>query len=428
MAPKIQTVTAKALQSLLVRIGAASSGTKASLEERFRRDVVKPRLFTRRPGWELSRPTDEKIRVVSIDMGIKNLAFCEAEVSYPVKGSLNATMEVLRWEKVDLAPGARDVEAQITQRNTTEPGDVDADEDIDPYSLGVLSNTAYGLVKETILSGAPDVILIEKQRWRSGGGSAVQQWTLRVNTLEGMLWAVLKTLYAERLAILQKESKGLDQEKNNGLYDVFSVDPKRVGYYWLGQSAQHLAGEASAFSPFAAAVAGRADLPDEAETPSPKLSRSKAEKKAKIALLRSWLTASPASTAPTTCKMTPTISFKIGTKAESTYQALCFPSKSTRSSSGSKKNQKSSSNSTEESPDSIADGISAVQMKKLDDVTDCFLQAAAWVSWESNRVQLRDVWRRGKGVEQEDMLGSHSGALPDLDNNVLLDMLREVEG
>ncbi|USP76490.1 uncharacterized protein yc1106_03764 [Curvularia clavata] len=404
MAPKTRAVTAKALQSLLVRIGAASSGTKSSLEERFRHDITRPRLFTRRPEWELSRPTDEKLRVVSIDMGIKNLAFCEAEISYPVKDSLNATMDVLRWEKIDLAPATRDSETSIAQPSATEKRDMGADEDLDPYSLDVLSRTAYKLVKETILPGTPDVILIEKQRWRSGGGSAVQQWTLRVNTLEGMLWAVLKTLYAERLGMLRKEMD-LNQGEEKGLYDVFGVDPKRVGHYWLGQSAQRHAGGEGTSSLAAGA-------PEEA---GPKLSRSKAEKKAKISLLRSWLTASPASTASTTTKNTPTISFKIGKNAQSTYQALCFPVKPSRS---------KKKSTVEETPDSVPEDMSAAQMKKLDDVADCFLQAAAWVSWESNRVQLRDIWRKRLGA----MDTLHDGDSGSLDNSVLLDMLREVEG
>ncbi|PWO27696.1 hypothetical protein PtrARCrB10_03725 [Pyrenophora tritici-repentis] len=212
MAPKSRTVTAKSLQALLTRIGARSSGTKAVLHQRLRHELHQSRLFIRHPTWQKSRPTtDQKLRIMSIDMGIKNLAFCEAEISWPVKDSLNATMHVLRVM-----------------------GEADDDDDVDvvdAYSLNILSKTAYGLVKNTILAASPDVILIEKQRWRSGGGSAVQQWTLRVNTLEGMLWAILQTMYSERL-ITRNKKAGEDKEK---LFNVFGVDPKRVGMYWLGE-------------------------------------------------------------------------------------------------------------------------------------------------------------------------------------------------
>ncbi|KAG9385435.1 dna-binding sap [Pyrenophora tritici-repentis] len=105
MAPKSRTVTAKSLQALLTRIGARSSGTKAVLHQRLRHELHQSRLFIRHPTWQKSRPTtDQKLRIMSIDMGIKNLAFCEAEISWPVKDSLNATMHVLRWEKMDLKP------------------------------------------------------------------------------------------------------------------------------------------------------------------------------------------------------------------------------------------------------------------------------------------------------------------------------------
>ncbi|KAA8619494.1 dna-binding sap [Pyrenophora tritici-repentis] len=108
MAPKSRTVTAKSLQALLTRIGARSSGTKAVLHQRLRHELHQSRLFIRHPTWQKSRPTtDQKLRIMSIDMGIKNLAFCEAEISWPVKDSLNATMHVLRWEKMDLV-GSRD--------------------------------------------------------------------------------------------------------------------------------------------------------------------------------------------------------------------------------------------------------------------------------------------------------------------------------
>ncbi|EMD60086.1 hypothetical protein GGP41_009485 [Bipolaris sorokiniana] len=405
MAMKPRAITAKGLQSLLVRIGLASSGTKSILEERFRHSFIKPRLFARHPEWEASRPTDQKLRIMSIDMGIKNLAFCEAEVSYPVKDSLNAKMDVLRWEKVDLASVRHQGATEGSQLDTTRLGDteVDADEEVDPYSLDTLSKTAYKLIKETILSGSPDVILIEKQRWRSGGGSAVQQWTLRVNTLEGMLWAVLETIQKET------DVTQTNKEKKN-LYAVFAVDPKRVGHYWLGQNAQRLAAD-EATSSLAK------DIQTEAEG-QPTLSRSKAEKKAKISLLRSWLTASPPSTSSTITRSTPPISFVISNHAQPAYRALCFPSTPTR-----RKKQ----NSEFKDAEIVLDDTSGSEMKKLDDVTDCFLQAAAWVSWESNRVQLCDIWRRNVR-RHGGWMDENEVDLSELNNDRLLEMWEEVEG
>ncbi|CAE7192478.1 hypothetical protein CFE70_007008 [Pyrenophora teres f. teres 0-1] len=399
MAPKSRAVTAKSLQALLTRIGAPSSGTKAVLQDRFRHELNQSRLFNRHPKWEKSRPTDQKLRIMSIDMGIKNLAFCEAEISYPVKDSLDATMDVLRWEKINLVPTKDDIPSPVVESEETTENT--RDDDVDPYSLNVLSKTAYGLVKNTILAKSPDIILIEKQRWRSGGGSAVQQWTLRVNTLEGMLWAILQTIYSERLVAQDKKAKrGSEKEK---LYEVFGVDPKRVGMYWLGEQDVERGALAEASSPAKPRPAADNRIEqngDDTPTPKKKPSRSKAEKSAKISLLRKWLSASPASTASRSSTNTPTLSFTISPHAQATQYALCSPKKSPR----------------RRKDDDAADEIGPTEMKKLDDITDCFLQAAAWVSWESNRLQLCGVVEEKKKSEGEG-----------LDEGVMGEMVRVME-
>lgn len=41
----------------------------------------------------------------------------------------------------------------------------------------------------------------------------------------------------------------------------------------------------------------------------------------------------------------------------------------------------------------------AAGLSKLDDVTDCFLQAVAWVSWERNRAALAELeWSEDQTV------------------------------
>ncbi|KAF1839237.1 ribonuclease H-like protein [Decorospora gaudefroyi] len=394
MAPKPKSVTAKALQALLTRIGTASSGTKATLQDRFAQDLRRSRLVLHRPEWEDLRPRGRKLRMISIDMGIKNLAFCDAEISYPRKDSLDATMEVLRWEKIDLLSAKLDPQREDT---------VDMDEYTDPYSSTSLSKTAYWLVKDTILARAPDIILIEKQRWRSGSGSAIQQWTLRVNTLEGMLWAVLQTLYVEGKN--ENSSSVGSKRKNN--YEVFAVDPKRVGQYWLAQYAGRLANSKASTAGSTTRTNEGVEEQENEATPKKKPSRTKAEKKVRIALLRSWLTSTPPSTAPTTHPTTPKISFKISENAASTLQSLVSPSKPTRRKKG-----------TETVTEGVvaADEIGDTEIKKLDDITECFLQAAAWVSWESNRLQLLRVHdtKRGDGTELE------------LDDETMLEMVNEV--
>jgi cruciform cutting endonuclease 1 len=359
-------VTAKALQALLVRIGSASSGTKDVLHRRLRRDLVRPQFFALSSEWEARQNIghNENLRILSIDMGIKNLAYCRAEVDYPDGDTRNPNMAIIEWDKLNLVDAAQD----LRQPHTTREDSADADEQLDPYSLDKLSETAYRFVTETVLAGKPDVILIERQRWRSSSSSAIQQWTVRVNTLEAMLWAILRTILIENM---RRD------------YEIYGVDPKRVGQYWLEQYAQATAEKHGASLPL-----DELGEDDAKKASSKKNPRSKAEKKAKIALLRSWLSTEPGSTASTTPASAPRINFEIHPGATVARQALCLPKLSR-----SRKKKKIN----EDNDGATEDGVQEKDMKKLDDIADCFLQAAAWVAWESNRIQLGEVWQKDQG-------------------------------
>ena len=51
-------------------------------------------------------------------------------------------------------------------------------------------------------------------------------------------------------------------------------------------------------------------------------------------------------------------------------------------------------------------------MKKIDDVTDCFLQAAAWVAWEGNRVEiLESEW----DVQMSCLKGGEEGSVSEVE-------------
>ena len=385
MAPKKLAVTSKALQALLTRIGSASSGTKSTLLARFQRDVQQPGFFNRQHGRAPNEGVQsDKLRIVSIDMGIKNLAFCDAEISRVSanKQDFSAHMHVLRWKKLDLMGST----ASKSSPSTAEDDSVEdaADEEGDRFSPSALSKTAHRLIVEEILSANPDLILIERQRWRSGGGSAVQQWTVRVNTLEAMLWAILETV---------KQGGGLPLTSNDNQrpgasshgYRVHAVDPKRVGQYWLGQHARalHERNADAALAPSSdVETCPHPDEPSEpAEKPKPRSSRSKAEKSAKIALLRSWLSSSPLSTSPST----PAIAFTIAPAAQATRQAL-LPKPRTKTKTNAVRRKRAAETG---GADALPGGETpATEIKKLDDVADCFLQAAAWVAWEASRAQL----------------------------------------
>ncbi|KAH8730118.1 mitochondrial resolvase Ydc2 [Phaeosphaeriaceae sp. PMI808] len=397
MVPKSRPVTAKALQALLTRIGSASSGTKNVLRERFQRDVVRPRLFALRPERQArqSKSSDRKLRIISIDMGIKNLAYCAAEVDYPGGDAMNPTMDIIRWDKIDLVGATQGLRGHLPNPKLIKEGPADADEEADPYSLSVLSETAYYFIKNQVLELSPDAILIERQRWRSASSSAIQQWTVRVNTLEAMLWAILRTLRTEYMAALPKR-KATDTASN---YEIDGVDPKRVGQFWIRQHE-------------IAAAESKGKVPslglEEVDQAGKKVPRSKAEKRAKIALVRSWMSTEPASTALSTPTSAPKISFTIGPKAIAARNALCFPTSA-------RGKKAKGSDAMEKDVGSDSKGR---EIKKLDDITDCCLQAAAWVAWESNRLQLYDVWNQRQGS---------NGSMPGLDEDILREMV-EVAG
>jgi cruciform cutting endonuclease 1 len=393
MARKPRTVTAKALQTLLARIGSPIGGTKDILHGRLQRDMHRPRLFDLRPEWKqrLSHvdPSSRKLRIMSTDMGIKNLAYCHVEVGYADGGVQKPRVEIVKWERLSLVDDMKGLRRPV-------PDEME-DETVDPYSLDILSQSAYHFLTRTALALAPDIVLIERQRWRSASSPAIQQWTVRVNTVEAMLWAILETLRTERLANISTD------------YEVYAVDPGRVGQYWLGQTAKALAEKDDED-----ALVLEFGEDEESKAKIKKMGRSKVEKKAKIAILRSWLADEPASTATSTPKLTHPISFTIGPDAVTAREALCLPVRPPRGKN--KKKKKEKKNKSTDDGSVVEDDVVQEQDMKVDDITDCFMQAAAWVAWETNRLQLLEVC---KNIGED-------GAILALDEEVLSDMVESV--
>jgi cruciform cutting endonuclease 1 len=103
---------------------------------------------------------------------------------------------------------------------TKEDGKEKIGKEKETFCPSVYASNAYALLNTLLSSYNPTHILIERQRFRSGGGSAVQEWTIRVGVLEGMLYAVLHTLRQER---------GGDVSK----IQVHGIEPGRVVKYWI---------------------------------------------------------------------------------------------------------------------------------------------------------------------------------------------------
>jgi cruciform cutting endonuclease 1 len=169
-APALSTLKLPALRRLSSLVGLNVSGTKTALLSQ----------LTSLP----TSPGPPITRVLSIDMGIRNLAYCV----------------------LDFSPNPK----IVTWTRTTVPLPTS-------ISLPEFATSAHMLASDLLRTWNPEQVLIERQRWRSQGGVGVQEWTIKVNTMEAMLHATFHCLQAAR--------------SWHGA--VESVDPGRVTRLWV---------------------------------------------------------------------------------------------------------------------------------------------------------------------------------------------------
>lgn len=201
----LSTCKASQLKAIASATGINSSGTKPALTLRLLQELSESKF---------SLLKDEKSKapkpynIVSIDMGIRNLAYCR----FTLPGSWKTARKVI-------VPTIHDwTRIAISQKTALTDGPVIAKVK-EPFDPATYSQHAHDLIT-SFLSSRPTQVLIERQRFRSMGGSSVQEWTLRVNMFEAMLYAVLKTYSAL------------------GLWSgaVYPVVPKKVSKFWLGDA------------------------------------------------------------------------------------------------------------------------------------------------------------------------------------------------
>lgn len=325
------------LHRLAVMLGTPCSGTKAARVTGIQ--GVLPSLQ--------SPPSNKKadsggilhrnLSIVSLDMGIRNLAY--AHLTASAKGDQNAgsfieygTPTLQSWRRISI-PGAA---SQMAEENSSYSKDESDDsamssapsasskstltkESFEPRDYAVY---AYDFVKQIITHHSPTHVLIERQRFRSGGNSAVQEWTIRVGVFEGMLYAALKTLIEETKAHIVVEP----------------VLPARVNRYWL-------------------------DKTDATAQPVQAKSTGKAVKKAKIDLVGRLLREAD------TRQGRMVVSDGVKPVADGLLSKLAK-----------KKGTRGKSENSETT--------------KLDDLSDCLLQGLAWIDWSNNRSRLENAWPR----------------------------------
>ncbi|ODV94106.1 hypothetical protein PACTADRAFT_76741 [Pachysolen tannophilus NRRL Y-2460] len=124
---------------------------------------------------------DDNFKILSIDMGIKHFAYCK--ISIKKSQSFKGKPVIDEWNKMNL----------INWSSSVIPSGATGTLEFTPLNYSKLSNE---LIFELIYSNGynPDLILIERQRFRTMGNSNVLENILKSNILENMLFSSLTTL------------------------------------------------------------------------------------------------------------------------------------------------------------------------------------------------------------------------------------------
>ncbi|KAI9250716.1 Metallo-dependent phosphatase-like protein [Sporodiniella umbellata] len=195
---KLKSWKAVELQKVAKECGFLSSGTKAEVAQRIFDGLLQGEKPCR--------------SVISFDLGYKNLAFCH----------VNQSSSVLEWRRTDL---------QLV--------------DFHPSSVAPIVRS---FIKEQVQNSiaATDAIVVERQRARSFGGNEVFEHTLRVNSVESMLWIALHEAAEKEnrsdIVMVAQNRQSVDATWAEELKEVVSLNPARfskakVGGTWAKKQA-----------------------------------------------------------------------------------------------------------------------------------------------------------------------------------------------
>ena len=204
----LSTCKSADLQRVANAIGSNTGGTKAVLCSRLIRDLQQNH-FAVNQGVQGGSTNEPEQRIVSIDMGIRNLAYCKVKIPNMGHSCTRPPVPIVyEWARV-----------AVSNQTTTDAvlADTVHSPPKEAFDPATYAHHAYRLIDQILSVTQPTQILLERQRFRSMGGSAVQEWTLRVNMFEAMLYAVLHTFSSRNLW--------------HGM--VHSVLPAKVSRFWL---------------------------------------------------------------------------------------------------------------------------------------------------------------------------------------------------
>lgn len=191
----------------------------------------------------------------------------------------------------------------------------------------------------------------------------MQEWTLRVNLLEHMIWACLATLRAQSRLAGRTRGGGAILEGAARLQAVYEVSPAKVAKFWCGDLARDL-GDGEDVSSEGGTVNGT-----RTKTPITKITKAD-----KVAVAKGWVGDWSSEVVRTDGSVG--LEFEVG--AAQTAQAFLA------SASGQRKARKKKGKD-------IVEGEGEESLGKLDDLADCLLQGVAWVKWEENRRRLAQI-------------------------------------
>lgn len=356
------------LQRIGRLIGVVFSGTKVELLDRIDKGLTTPKLDPNDdPQDALSSfgPSGDGHRILSIDMGIRNLAFCRLLV-----GSSAATTRLDR-PREDQAGGhpkhGQDPATFVPFGLVTiedwnhlplyeqSPASlaVGATDAVQKFTPEILAGWALYILETLVLKapgGPPSTVLIEKQRWRSGGFSAVQEWTIRVNSLEAMLWMGLRVL------------------QNNGQWkgQVHAVDPGVVTRFWVDKETEDKL------------IVAKVPSDQDSEAPPKAMKKSEASKAAKVEVARGWIRSGT-----TRCEDDRETQIELQQPLELPHQKLQFTDATKDLSE--RFYWKTERQAVRKQAGIDEAKMNATSMGKRNDLADCLLQGVAWIKWEQNR-------------------------------------------
>lgn len=355
------------LKRLAFLIGSNNSGTKASLAASIWRDLRAPRRILR---------SESPTRVLSIDMGIRNLAFCVLDFTRSrgqnAKAQSNPSVSVeqltktlpstldstslVSWQCLSVSSLDKSVFSPSFPVKAPSPTNTSTKPIKEAFDPATFARLACRLVTAVLLPYKPDVVLIERQRHRSGGSPSVAEWTIRVNMFECMIHAVLETL--------RQHEKTCTIDSSWRSPEVFSADPKRVSQFWT------MEGHSDGDTNDGEVMNHITDSTGRAAKKSEKI------KHAKIGVAEKWLL-SGLKTSEEARKMRAAFLEMLERKRSPKARKA----KANKGSNPTTIDLSSSMTMDESTPDRI-------DLVKLDDLADCLLQGVAWLQWEMNRSQI----------------------------------------